>query len=177
MTQIDLTHLDKRYTPESYTVALMSQPLPSSWMMYCFMACAGKGFVETDLQQSSNISAAGRQRAAWGTGAKPIWGCSRCGKATKVTVKGSRVLPDTSSAQTTPSRSRAATREAMSSSLVCLCELGVSSAWLALRGFAALRCGDAGVFMPGKWKVKVGFDPADWKSGKVGTCPHLSVVT
>lgn len=60
--------------------------------------------------------------------------------------------------------------------LVSQCELRFSSARSALRGFAAPRCRDAGVFIPGRTKVKVGFDPADWKSGKVGTCTHLSVV-
>lgn len=104
-------------------------------------------------------------------------GLQQVGKSNKGNSQRFLVLPDTSSTQTTPSRSRAATREAMSSSLVSLCELGFSSAWLTLRGFAALRCRDAGVFIPGKWKVKVRFHHADWKSGKVGTCPRLSVFT
>lgn len=99
---------------------------------------------------------------------------------TLVAAKGSWFLPDTSSAQRMPIRIRAATRDAMSSSLVPQCELGFSSAWLALREVCCsevqrLRC--IYTCKVESESVILSLDFADWKSGKVATCPHLSVVS
>lgn len=48
-----------------YTVALMSQPCPSSWILRLLMTLSGTRFWEVDLQQSTSCWAAGRWREMW----------------------------------------------------------------------------------------------------------------